>query len=46
MLNGMSLSKHIPVGNSDAGDFFNKQVLQAIEYGVKQFIPVGSSFSV
>lgn len=34
MLNGMSLSKHIPVGTADAGSYFNNQVLQAVEYGV------------
>ncbi len=30
----MNLQKHIPVGNSDAGAYFNTQVLQAVEYGV------------
>ena len=30
----MNLQKHIPVGNSDAGAFFNTQVLEAIEFGV------------
>jgi exo-beta-1,3-glucanase (GH17 family) len=34
MLNSMSLSKHIPVGTSDAGSYFNTLVLQAVEYGV------------
>ena len=34
-LNAMSLSKHIPVGNSDAGAYFNTRVLEAVEYGVR-----------
>ena len=33
-LNSMNLSKHIPVGNSDASAYFNTKVLQSIEYGV------------
>jgi exo-beta-1,3-glucanase (GH17 family) len=32
MLSSLNLS--IPVGNSDAGSFFNTQVLQAVDYGV------------
>lgn len=39
MLNGMSLSKHIPVGNSDAGAFFNDKVLQSVEYGMSNVHP-------
>ncbi len=38
MLNGMNLPKHIPVGNADAGAFFNNEVLQAVEYGVRPFL--------
>ncbi|GLB34032.1 putative glycosyl hydrolase 17 family protein [Lyophyllum shimeji] len=34
MLATMSLPKNIPVGNSDAGSYFNKQVLGAIDYGM------------
>jgi hypothetical protein len=34
-LKSMNLPKHIPVGNSDAGSYFNTQVLQAVEYGVR-----------
>jgi exo-beta-1,3-glucanase (GH17 family) len=34
MLADMALDKHIPVGNSDAGSFFNTQILEAIEYGL------------
>jgi len=33
-LNAMNLPKHLPVGTSDAGAYFNTKVLQAIEYGV------------
>jgi len=34
-LKSMNLKKHLPVGNSDAGSYFNTQVLQAVEYGVR-----------
>jgi len=34
MLRGMNLDKHIPVGNSDAGSFFNTQILESVEYGL------------
>ncbi|KAF9058063.1 glycoside hydrolase superfamily [Panaeolus papilionaceus] len=34
MLRDMNLDKHIPVGNSDAGSFFNTQILESIEYGL------------
>lgn len=34
MLASLSLSKNIPVGNSDAGSYFNNQVLSAIDYGL------------
>jgi hypothetical protein len=34
-LKSMNLKKHIPVGNSDAGSYFNTQVLSAVEYGVR-----------
>jgi exo-beta-1,3-glucanase (GH17 family) len=33
MLSGMSLSKTLPVGTSDAGAYFNTPLLQAIDYG-------------
>ena len=33
-LSSMKLPKHIPVGNCEAGGYFNTTVLQAIEYGV------------
>lgn len=34
MLASLSLSKTILVGNSDAGSFFNTEVLSAVDYGV------------
>ncbi|KAG6817845.1 hypothetical protein H0H87_001677 [Tephrocybe sp. NHM501043] len=34
MLAGLSLSKNIPVGNSDAGSYFNTEVLSAVDYGL------------
>jgi hypothetical protein len=34
MLQSMNLPKNIPVGNSDAGAYFNNLVLGAIDYGV------------
>ncbi|KAI0312323.1 glycoside hydrolase superfamily [Amylostereum chailletii] len=33
-LNALGLDKHIPVGNSDAGSYFNTEVLEAVEYGM------------
>lgn len=33
-LKGLNLPKHIPVGTSDAGAYFNTLVLEAIEFGV------------
>ena len=37
MLQGMGLSS-IPVGNSDAGSYFNNEVLAAIDYGVRPYL--------
>ncbi|KAF8913775.1 glycoside hydrolase superfamily [Gymnopilus junonius] len=34
MLSSLNLSKSIPVGNSDAGSYFNTKVLQAVDYGL------------
>lgn len=34
MLADMKLKKDIPVGNSDAGSYFNKRVLAAVDYGL------------
>ncbi len=40
MLNDLQLSKTIPIGNSDAGSYFNNLVLEAVDYGVRAFRPV------
>lgn len=34
-LSSLSLSKTVPIGNSDAGSYFNNQVLSAVDYGVR-----------
>ena len=34
MLSGLNLNKTILVGNSDAGSYFNNEVLEAVDYGV------------
>jgi len=34
MLQGMGLG-NIPVGTSDAGSYFNNQVLENVDYGVR-----------
>ncbi|TFK43665.1 glycoside hydrolase family 17 protein [Crucibulum laeve] len=34
MLTSLNLKKNIPVGNSDAGSFFNKDILASIDYGM------------
>lgn len=39
MLDGLKLSKKIPVGNSDAGSYFNNLVLEAIDYGMANVHP-------
>ena len=39
MLSGMSLSKTLPVGTSDAGSYFNLPLLQAIDYGLANVHP-------
>ncbi|KAH7913798.1 glycoside hydrolase family 17 protein [Hygrophoropsis aurantiaca] len=35
MLQSMNLGKTIPVGNADAGSYFNTKVLEAVDYGKK-----------
>jgi len=45
-ISAMKLSKHIPVGNSDAGAYFNTQVLQAIEYGMANVHPWFGNVSI
>lgn len=39
MLASLNLNKTIPVGNSDAGSYFNTKVLEAVDYGVRFNIP-------
>lgn len=34
MVQALNLDKDIPIGNSDAGSYFNDLVLEAVEYGV------------
>jgi len=38
MLSSLNLPKTIPVGNSDAGSYFNNKVMLAIDYGVCTFL--------
>jgi hypothetical protein len=35
MLSGMNLNPPIPIGNADAGAYFNNEVLEAVQYGVR-----------
>jgi hypothetical protein len=37
-INSMNLPKHIPIGNSDAGSYFNTLVLEAVDYGVSYLL--------
>lgn len=39
MLKSMSLDGKVPVGNSDAGSYFNTQVLEAVDYGLSNVHP-------
>jgi hypothetical protein len=34
-LSSMNLPKPIPVGNADAGAYFNTEVLESVAYGVR-----------
>jgi len=45
-LSAMNLPKHIPVGNSDAGSYFNTKVLEAIEYGMANVHPWFGNVSI
>ncbi|KAN0113594.1 glycoside hydrolase, partial [Russula decolorans] len=45
-LKSMNLNKHIPVGNSDAGSYFNTQVLEAVEYGMANVHPWFGNVSI
>lgn len=38
MISDLNLGKTIPVGNADAGSFFNNEVLEAVDYGVRPFV--------
>ena len=38
-LQGLKLSKNIPVGTADAGAFFNNEVLAAVYYGMANVHP-------
>lgn len=39
MLASMNLPKTIPVGNSDAGSYFNTKILSAVDYGLSNVHP-------
>jgi exo-beta-1,3-glucanase (GH17 family) len=39
MLSSLNLGKTIPIGNSDAGSFFNTKVLEAVSYGLANVHP-------
>jgi len=45
-LKSLNLKKHIPVGNSDAGSYFNTQVLEAVEYGMANVHPWFGNVSI
>lgn len=45
-LNNMGLSKTIPVGNADAGAYFNNEVLAAVDYGVRSYIMFSSKMHI
>jgi exo-beta-1,3-glucanase (GH17 family) len=46
MLAGMNLPKTLPVGNSDAGSYFNTQVMQNIDYGMANVHPWFANVSI
>ncbi|KIJ13496.1 glycoside hydrolase family 17 protein [Paxillus involutus ATCC 200175] len=39
MLASLNLGKTLPVGNADAGSYFNTQVLEAVDYGMSNVHP-------
>ncbi|KAH9998936.1 glycoside hydrolase superfamily [Russula vinacea] len=45
-LQGMKLPKHLPVGTSDAGAYFNTLVLEAIEFGMANDHPWFANVSI
>jgi exo-beta-1,3-glucanase (GH17 family) len=46
MLANMSLTGKIPVGNSDAGAYFNTEVLSAVDYGMANVHPWFANVSI
>ncbi|KAJ8072920.1 hypothetical protein PM082_016480 [Marasmius tenuissimus] len=46
MLSGLNLNKNIPIGNADAGSFFNTQILQNVAYGMSNVHPWFANVSV
>lgn len=38
MITGMNLSKHLTIGTADAGAYFNTEVLQDVEFGVRSLL--------
>jgi len=45
-IKSLNLQKHIPVGTSDAGSYFNTQVLEAVEYGMANDHPWFGNVSI
>jgi len=45
-INSMNLPKHIPIGNSDAGSYFNTLVLEAVDYGMANVHPWFGNVSI
>lgn len=39
MITSLNLGKTIPVGNADAGSYFNNEVLAAVDYGMANVHP-------
>ncbi|KAF8813325.1 glycoside hydrolase [Phlegmacium glaucopus] len=46
MLAGMNLNKALPVGNADAGSYFNNEILAAVDYGMANVHPWFGSVSI
>jgi len=46
MLAGMNLAKTLPVGNADAGSYFNNKVLAAVDYGMANVHPWFGNISI
>ncbi|KAI0696909.1 glycoside hydrolase [Cytidiella melzeri] len=43
---GLGLSKTLPIGNADAGSFFNNEVLEAVDYGMSNVHPWFANVSI